>query len=117
MEPPELLACGPYRIHLGVRSGIAVWANEAMPFGDKRAFGVNNDGTDCGSAVLKGTPGGLDSQPHVLFVSPNLPTRMSRGALVPRELSEIWERLLEGSLQHAASVPPRGRARVWESPA
>ena len=70
MESPEPVGCGPDRIHLGVRSGIAVGGNETVPFTDKRAFGINDDGTNCGPAVLSGTSGGLDSQPHVLFVSP-----------------------------------------------
>lgn len=46
MESPELLGCGPDRIHLGVRSGVAIGANETVPFRDKRAFGINNDGTN-----------------------------------------------------------------------
>ena len=71
MESPELLGCGPDRIHLGVRSGVAIGANETVPFRDKRAFGINNDGTNRGPADLSGMSGGSDGQAHVPFVSPD----------------------------------------------
>ena len=46
MKLPELLGCRPYRIHLGVRSGIAIGGHETLPFRDKRAFSVDDDGAN-----------------------------------------------------------------------